>query len=196
MDIKDYLDGIKHARLEENDNLKEWVSTARDGMILEFGVFTGTSLRQIAHSTSRPVFGFDSFEGLPAAASGGWTPGQFATEIPTFTERNVKLVVGLIQDTLEPFLASHPGPVAFAHIDVDIYFSSLFILNMLYDSGRMVPGTILLFDELMDYTHYEEHEYRALIEFARRTGIVIEVLGRRHKTAYAFKVKWLTAKSK
>ena len=55
----------------------------------------------------------------------------------------------------------------------------------------MVPGTVLLFDELFNYSSYKNHEYRALIEFVDRTGINLELLGRRHTQAYAFKVKWL-----
>ena len=188
---KDLLTALSHANLPEDDQLQNWVAAARPGLILEFGVFKGESLRKIAAATSRPVFGFDSFQGLPADASDGWVPGQFATEIPTFTERNITIVDGWIQDTLEPFLAKNPGPVAFAHIDVDLYSSTIFILDMLYDEGRMVPGTVLLFDELFNYSSYKNHEYRALIEFADRTGINLELLGRRHTQAYAFKVKWL-----
>src|SRR5262249_18379849 len=42
-----------------------------DGHYLEFGVFTGGTIRFIAARTSgRPVHGFDSFEGLPEAWGG------------------------------------------------------------------------------------------------------------------------------
>ena len=37
----------------------------QNGLILEFGVRHGTSIRQLASLTSKPIYGFDSFEGLP-----------------------------------------------------------------------------------------------------------------------------------
>jgi hypothetical protein len=38
----------------------------QNGLILEFGVRHGTSIRQLASLTPQnPIYGFDSFEGLP-----------------------------------------------------------------------------------------------------------------------------------
>jgi hypothetical protein len=57
--------------------------------------------------------------------------------------------VGLFSDTLKPFLQSTEKDsfLAFANIDCDLYSSTLDILEAMH--GRVVPGTILIFDEYM-----------------------------------------------
>ena len=40
-------------------------TAVNEGMVLEFGVRSGTSIRQIAGLAGQGVHGFDSFEGLP-----------------------------------------------------------------------------------------------------------------------------------
>jgi hypothetical protein len=42
----------------------------QDGLLLEFGVANGDSIRHLAARTSRTIHGFDSFEGLPARRQG------------------------------------------------------------------------------------------------------------------------------
>src|SRR5208282_2854043 len=50
------------------------------GLLLEFGVAGGTSIRHIASSTRSLVHGFDSFEGLPEDWSGRHEPkGAYST---------------------------------------------------------------------------------------------------------------------
>ena len=39
--------------------------SAVEGLILEFGVAVGWSIRRIAEKVSGPIYGFDSFDGLP-----------------------------------------------------------------------------------------------------------------------------------
>src|ERR1700684_4576019 len=53
------------------DLLKFALSRApAEGLVLEFGVEKGASLRHLAGLTARQVHGFDSFEGLPGDWSG------------------------------------------------------------------------------------------------------------------------------
>ncbi len=64
-----------------------------EGLILEFGVFSGATINQIADRLpEKAIFGFDSFEGLPE----DWTPGALAghfkrDELPA-VRKNVELV--------------------------------------------------------------------------------------------------------
>ena len=55
-----------------------------DGIVLEFGVMSGASIRHIANNTSSPIFGFDSFEGLPER----WIGPQL--EVGTFTQSGLQ----------------------------------------------------------------------------------------------------------
>ena len=74
------------------------------------------------------------------------------------------LVDGLFDQTLPRFLRTHRGPVAFAHIDCDLYSSTRIVLQALRD--RLVIGTVIAFDELYNYPNYAYHEMRALLELA------------------------------
>lgn len=156
-----------------------------DGMVLEFGVASGSTIRDIAQYCDK-AYGFDSFEGLPEDWRPGIGIGSFKCDIPE-VPANVELVVGLIQDTIDGFLASHSDPVSFIHIDVDIYSAAACILQKLRD--RIRSGTVIAFDEFFKYDGYEDHEFKAFFEFINDTGFEIENLGSRHSEARTFRIK-------
>ena len=139
-----------------------------EGLALEFGVAGGESIRQIAAQRSGPVYGFDSFEGLPENWFGYLRKGYFAQSLPRVPE-HVTLVKGWFSDTLQGFLAQHAGPVSFLHIDSDLYSSADYVLRTL--EGRIVPGTVVLFDEYWNYPGWRKHEFKAFAEFIARTGL-------------------------
>ncbi|MEA5444410.1 class I SAM-dependent methyltransferase [Gammaproteobacteria bacterium AB-CW1] len=134
------------------------------GLVLEFGVFHGRSIRQIAAARPGPVHGFDSFSGLPEAW-GREPAGSYSTlgELPKVPD-NVTLHAGWFDDTLPDFLAEHPGDsVALVHIDCDLYSSTRSVLEQLAE--RLVPGTVVVFDDYLGYRGWQDHEYRAWQEF-------------------------------
>ncbi|MFA6019658.1 MAG: class I SAM-dependent methyltransferase [Rhodospirillales bacterium] len=135
------------------------------GLVLEFGVRRGTSLRHIAAIAHQEAHGFDSFEGLPE----GWGsagPGLLSTEceLPDMPP-NVHLHPGWFEDTLPPFLASHPRPVRFLNIDSDLYSSARTVLFAL--APRLIPGSVVVFDELIGNPTWRQDEFKALLEFAQ-----------------------------
>ena len=131
-----------------------------DGLVLEFGVATGTSIERIRKLTKRKVYGFDSFEGLPE----DWNPkdpkGSFKCDPPEVSD-GIYLIRGLFQDTLDDFLKQHGGSVALCHIDSDLYSSAAFVLSRLKD--RFVSGSLLIFDEIFGHEAVM-HEARAFYE--------------------------------
>ena len=132
----------------------------QEGLVLEFGVHKGTSINMIATKLpSRQIHGFDSFEGLPE----DWNhvpKGVFDLkgEMPNVAD-NVSLHKGWFDDTLDTFLATHPGNIAFVHIDSDLYSSAKYVLTRL--KNRLVEGSIVQFDEFFNYPNWKEGEYRA-----------------------------------
>ena len=138
------------------------------GLVLEFGVRHGMSLRHIAGLTSAPVHGFDSFQGLPTAW-GDEPKGVYSTggALPEVLD-NVTLHPGLFEDTLADFLAAHPGDIRFCNIDCDIYASTVTVLNGL--APRIQPGTVLVFDEYLVNPTWREDEHRAFQEAVARYG--------------------------
>lgn len=198
MNIQECLDQILSANeLPEKLGdllIKSCLEKDLDGLVLEFGVAGGESLQTIANSTDKICYGFDSFRGLPED-SPGWEKGTFNLNgvVPVFTQPNIQIVEGLIQETLQPFLDSHPEKVFFIHIDTDIYSSAKYILDTLYDNNRFQSGSIILFDEIFDcenhaYPDFQYNEYKAFLEFGERTKTQIKFLGRRDTNSYAFEI--------
>ncbi|WP_305093454.1 class I SAM-dependent methyltransferase [Prescottella sp. R16] len=142
-----------------------------DGLALEFGVASGTTLRIVSEAlqpTGHDVWGFDVWTGLPEAWRTGFPAGEFAQQsLPAVP--GARLVSGLFEDSLPGFLADRPGPVAFAHLDADLYSSTRTVLDLIGD--RLVPGSVLVFDEYFNYPGWQNHEHRAWMEFVARTGV-------------------------
>ncbi|WP_029012597.1 class I SAM-dependent methyltransferase [Niveispirillum irakense] len=139
------------------------------GLVLEFGVRRGTSLRHIAAVAGQPVHGFDSFEGLPE----GWgnePAGTFSTglDLPAMPD-NVSLHPGWFDQTLPAFMAAQAGPVRFVNVDCDIYSSTVTVLAGL--APYIGPGTVLVFDEFIGNRTWAEHEFKAFHEFAAAQGL-------------------------
>ena len=136
------------------------------GMVLEFGVRFGKSINFIAQHTDRQVHGFDSFEGLPEAwdqfEAGVYSTGGQLPEVAS----NVRLHAGWFSDTLPAFVKEHAGPVRFMNVDCDIYSSTKTIFDLLAD--RIVPGTIIVFDEYLINPTWRDDEYKAFQEAVER----------------------------
>lgn len=140
----------------------------REGLVLEFGVGFGASIRQIAALAGGEVHGFDSFQGLPEAwheePAGSYSTGGVQPEVPA----NVRLHAGWFEQTLPAFLEGNPGPVRFANVDCDLYSSTRTVLRLL--RPRLVPGTVLVFDEFIGNQRWREDEFRAFQEAAAENG--------------------------
>ncbi len=137
-----------------------------DGLIAEFGVYEGNSLRLFASMTDKKVHGFDSFEGLPEAWAGhNLDRGFFSRITPGVFPANVTLHKGWFSDTLPGFLKEYSDNFAFIHIDCDLYSSTKDVLDLCNE--RIVPGTVIVFDEYLNYPNWQNHEYRAFQEFMK-----------------------------
>jgi tetratricopeptide (TPR) repeat protein len=150
------------------------------GLVCEFGVASGRSLRMTQEllPLSVPIHGFDTFTGLPQA----WGPepaGTYSTGgvVPEFTEGNVQLHQGLFAESIPAFLktVSKDQFLAYANIDCDLYSSTVDILEKLH--ARIVPGTVLLFDEYLGHSTWRQDEFRAWRECCRRFGWQYEYIG-------------------
>lgn len=170
---------------------------ANTGEWVEFGCATGKTIGRIFKrrkelGSKRVVHGFDSFKGLPStwrpATVGGvqfqekWLKqgsfdrsGQPPFEDPT----NVQWHVGWFNETVQAF-AKNPesvavGPITFAHMDADIYSSTAQVFENI--EHRLAPGAYLVFDDLLGYPEYQDHEMKALYEMLKRTGRSLKVIG-------------------
>tara|TARA_B100000900_G_C20202595_1_gene562501 strand:- start:15 stop:638 length:624 start_codon:yes stop_codon:yes gene_type:complete len=147
--------------------------TNGSGFFLEFGVGRGKSMRWISSKIKDDIHGFDSFDGIQEHWNGN-PIGAFAQkQIPKF-KSNVKLHVGYFNDTLKEFLETSLGPIAFLHIDCDLYSSTVTIFDLL--GNRLRPGSVILFDEYYNYYRWKYHEYKAFQEFVKQYDLTYEYI--------------------
>jgi predicted O-methyltransferase YrrM len=167
--LREHLPGARHFE-HPHATLEYALSLApTGGMALEFGVFSGTTLKIIARARGGDmVYGFDSFEGLPEDWRAGFPAGTFAADgLPDVT--GAELVPGLFDEVLPGFLETHPGPVDLLHIDSDLYSSAATVLSMV--GPRLQSGSVVVFDEFFNYPGWRNHEYRAWTEFVNGAAI-------------------------
>jgi hypothetical protein len=152
-------------------------SVTIDGLWLEFGVYKGNDITKISAFTEKTIYGFDSFEGLPEDWTHFQKKGRFSLDgmVPDNMPANVKLIEGWFSDTLPLFLQKHTGPIAFLHIDSDLYSSAQYVLSLL--QPQIVEGTVILFDDFLNYPGWQQGEYKAFIEFVEQTKISYGFLG-------------------
>ncbi len=133
---------------------------------LEFGVASGNGLVALqwhAHAISQifgldiELYGFDTGEGLPESSDPRDLPHYFgaasfkmnAKEALVSRLWKAKLVMGDIIDTAESFFRSTIPPVGAMLVDVDLYSSTVPILNMLTgDAARFLPRVQMYFDDI------------------------------------------------
>ncbi len=160
---------------ELHDHALEHVKV--DGLYMEFGVKKGETIRELARMTGKPFHGFDSFEGLPEDWAGmAIRKGRFSQKgkLPKVPE-NVILHPGWFNESIPVFKQKYHEPIAYIHIDCDLYSSTKTIFTELAD--RFVPGTIIVFDEYFNYPNWQQHEHKAFMEFVARHGFTYEYLG-------------------
>lgn len=146
------------------------------GYVLEFGVATGRTIRHIARLLpDQQIWGFDSFQGLPENWSWLFPRGSFKGNQPR-VPGNVHLVEGMFDQTLPGWCSNLKGPVALLHIDCDLYTSTRTVLDILAD--RIVPGTIIVFDEYLNFPGWQQDEFRAWQEFVVQHQLRYRYIGR------------------
>jgi hypothetical protein len=149
-----------------------------DGMWLEFGVWRGHTINILATLTNKTVWGFDSFKGLPeewikvrtsTGESIGLPKGYYdmQNKLPALKLLNIQIIPGWFEQILPTFTEEHRENCAVIHIDSDLYSSCKTIFN--YLRNKIVPGTIILFDELIGhekypYTEFADGEMKAWLE--------------------------------
>jgi hypothetical protein len=148
------------------------------GHHMEFGVFTGGTTRFIAKRLGKDTIyhGFDSFEGLPEDWSGfilGKAAFDVGGKLPK-VPKNVALYKGWFDVSLPIWLKNNLGPVAFVHIDCDLYSSTKTIFDLLGD--RLQVGTIILFDEYFNFAGWRQHEHKAFDELVQARGLTVSYL--------------------
>ncbi len=72
------------------------------------------------------------------------------------------------------FADTHAGPVSLLHVDCDLYSATKTVLR--YLGHRLVAGSIILFDEYLNYPGWRHHEFKAFQEYIAWSGQRYEYL--------------------
>lgn len=127
------------------------------------------------------AYAFDSFEGLPETKKeedGIFRAGSYCTGVSKFREIVKKrtkvdlpeknIVKGFYDQSLTKVLGKAlPRQVGFVHIDVDLYSSTVTVLEFIKD--HLANGTVVLFDDWYCFPPGKEMgEKKALKEFLER----------------------------
>jgi len=160
------------------------------GDVWECGVFKGGTSRMMhavleQEGDLRPQHLFDTFEGMPETdpdldthKEGHFTETSFAHVKSVLPFNNVNFHKGFIPDTFE---GMEDHKIAFLHLDVDIYKSTLDCLEFIWE--RMGSGGIIVTD---DYGfHQTQGGQKAFQEYFDKQNVQVIYI----QTAQAFVIK-------
>mgnify|MGYP003346088690 CR=1 FL=1 len=139
--------------------------------ICEFGVYKGDTLKTIvqefkkANKSYRKIFAFDSWIGLPDSDENKppeWHKGAYSSseffgvspeEVPAKIEEKVgariRFISGYFSESLnfDNYLRYGLQQASFINIDVDLYLSTIQVLEFCYLYGIMNRGTVIRYDD-------------------------------------------------
>lgn len=161
----------------------------KEGLWCEFGVFTGNTINYFSKFTKERVHGFDTFTGLPndwvvdeniKIEKGYYSYRDYAkfkgieSLLPSIND-NIILHEGLFLDKIPEFTNEYKEPITFIHVDCDIYESTKDVFELI--GKHIVNGCVIVFDELINYPNYKEHEFKAFYEWVNTNNIIFDFIG-------------------
>lgn len=168
------------------------------GALVEFGVYQGNGLEAMVRLARRhlgmvpPVYGFDSFAGMPPSAeplvetlARFWAPGTFQDTSRAAVQRRMDRTgapVTLIESVfseLRPLSEYGIDKIRFANLDGDIYEGYRDPLRLF--TPHVQVGTVLRFDESVPpnewrYQSVRHHGQRAVREWEQATGVNLHLI--------------------
>lgn len=156
--------------------------------VVEFGVAGGNGLVVLEHWARKValetgvrivVYGFDTGTGLPESCGDHrdhpdkWAASDYAMDVEKLKRRlksDTKLVIGDTRETVPQFAKEQTIPIGFAAVDVDLYSSTVAVLQLFRGPNRnMLRRTYLYFDDVADpqasFLHRFAGELLAIEEF-------------------------------
>ena len=175
------LEAINYLRVA-GDNGKELPQT-----YFEFGCHSARTFTAAINAarflkmSNTEFFAFDSFQGLPVTTDedGYFQQGTFHTSKETFTKivarktgvrlTNDQVISGFYSESLTPDLASRLPKIGVLHIDVDLYSSTITVLNFL--KPLLSIGTLIVFDDWYCYPPGDEKGERLAFDEFRNSQV-------------------------
>jgi hypothetical protein len=167
---------------------------------IEFGVAGGNGLLSLERAASSigecleieiDVYGFDTGRGLPKPIDYRDVPNLYLESAYPMNHESLRpqlkkarLLLGLVQDTINEFIKSAPAPVAFISFDMDYYSSTMHAFKLFDASKRLLlPRVHCYFDDIIGFTFSEfTGERLAITEFnnSHPMAKISPIFGLRH----------------
>lgn len=155
-----------------------------EGDIVEFGCYKGDTSKLLSFISNKNIFVYDSFQGLPMSEENlsGEMKIDLRTFIDNFQKDNIrlpKIYKGWFSDIEDHHL---PKKISFAHLDGDLYISTLQPLQLIYN--RLSPGAIILIDDFNDQQWWPGVKKAVDEFFSNKPEKVIELKGTNGNLSY------------
>lgn len=182
-ELKDVLDVTGQGRRNRDYDVlyKIAADLAPNNTWAEFGVGCGhntTAVLRDLLTDDGTLYLFDSWTGIPepwklsdvlVEPAGRWKFPQKTGVLLEQKDNRLIVTDGFFEKTLPHEFKEQLGLV---NIDCDLYSSTRDILFGAIDYIRR--GTVIIFDELIGYQYYRDHEYKALTEWLNKTNYKME----------------------
>lgn len=170
----------------------------KDKLYCEFGVHHGKSIVDFyslydKYELPKFFYGFDSFEGLPKEdidKNSPWKTGQFSVNGVIHEELkkrpDINLIPGWYNETLNKSSVSKfdGKKIGIAHIDCDIYTSTIEVLEFLIQNELLCDGSLIVYDDWGAFLmkggvdEYDVAEARAHKEISEKYNLSFDMLYR------------------
>ena len=165
----------------------ELKNVTREGLYLEFGVAKAEHTNYIANKIQPElIHGFDSFLGFPEYFDGIGSDYHNYSGKPPNVEKNVVLHNGYFKNTLPEFSKNNSQKITYLNIDCDLYSSTKTVFNNIGD--KIQEGTIIHFDEYLDFPDWRNHEFKVWTEFVEKNNVKFEYIAIGRKGMVSVKV--------
>jgi len=144
----------------------------QDRPFYEFGVWKGEAFKYLI-KTFKKGYGFDTFTGLPET----WhseSAGTYDSHGNIPQVEGGEFIVGEFKNSLPIFFSETRPLASVINFDADLYSSTICALN--HCKGIIDNNTILIFDEFLVNSSWENDEYKALEEFCAENQYEYEVI--------------------
>ena len=108
--------------------------------------------------------------------------------------KKARILLGLVEDTIQQFINSAPSPVAFIAFDLDLYSSTMAAFKLLEaDSSLLLPRVYCYFDVILGFTYGDHNGERlAISEFNVSNNMrkISQIYGLKHFVPWQVANNW------
>ena len=166
----------------QDDMFRNAIEAVKDknGLYMEFGLFVGTTAKKIIQyiPQDKYFYGFEGFCGLEDDVTPEALKGitEICGELPEYPKQ-IKVIVGKLQNSLPQFLRWHPENISFVNFDVSCS-TVKYGLFALADAKRLKAGTVIVIGHAIKLLNGIKYDtiYKSFQEFVTVFNVQYEYI--------------------